>query len=75
LLRVNNFGKVSMEDRLQIQTFRQQKHDAREIVTAYQAKGRNLSSVKESYRRVDKRSSATERSACFSSSLQLVTWC
>lgn len=56
-------GKISYEDKLRIQTLREQKLGAKAIVAAYPMKGWSLSTVKDICRRVDKRGSATERKA------------
>lgn len=63
LLCISDMGKVSLEDKLRIQTLREQKLGAKAIVSAYPGKRWSLTTVKRICRLVDKGESATERKA------------
>ena len=54
-------GKVSLADRMRIQTLREQRLGAKAIMAAYPDKGWALSTVKKICQRVDGTRSATER--------------
>ena len=56
-------GKVSLADKMRIQTLRQQRLGANAIMAAYADKGWALSTVKKICQRVDRRGSATESKA------------
>ena len=56
-------GKVSLADRMRIQTLREQRLGAKAIMAAYVDKGWALSTVKKICQRVDQTRSATERKA------------
>jgi hypothetical protein len=54
-------GKVSLADKMRIQTLREQRLGAKAIMAAYPDKNWKLSTVKKICRRVDRTGSATER--------------
>ena len=54
-------GKLSVTDKLRIQTLREQRYGAKAIVSAYPLKNWRLSTVKKICQRVDLTGSATER--------------
>ena len=54
-------GKVSMTDKMRIQTLHEQRPGAKAIIAAYPDKQWKLSTVKTISRRVDERGSALER--------------
>ena len=56
-------GKVSLADKMRIQTLREQRLGAKAIVAAYTEKNWALSTVKKICQRVDQTGSATERKA------------
>jgi len=56
-------GKVSLVDKMRIQTLREQCLGAKSIMAAYPDKGWALSTVKKICQRVDRTGSATERKA------------
>jgi len=56
-------GKVSLADKLRIQTMREQRLGAKAIMAAYPDKGLALSTVMKICQRVDWMGSATERKA------------
>ena len=56
-------GKVSLADKMQIQTLREQCSGAKAIMAAYPDKGWVSSTVKKICQRVDRTGSATERKA------------
>jgi len=56
-------GKVSLADKMPIQTLREQRLGAKAIMAAYPDKGWALSRVKKICQRVDPMGSATERKA------------
>jgi len=56
-------GKVSLADKMRMQTLREQGYGAKAIVATYPLKTWKLSTVKKSCQRVDATGSATERKA------------
>jgi len=56
-------GKVSLVDKMRIQTLREQRLGAKAIMAAYPDKGWALSTVKKICQRFDRTGSATERKA------------
>jgi len=56
-------GKVSLADKMRMQTLREQGYGAKAIVAAYPLKNWKLSTVKKICQRVDATGSATERKA------------
>ena len=56
-------GKVSLVDKMRIQTLREQRLGAKAIMAAYPDKGWALSTMKKICQRVDRTGSATERKA------------
>ena len=56
-------GKVSLADKMRIQTLREQCLEAKAIMDAYPDKGWALSTVKKICQHVDRTGSATERKA------------
>jgi len=56
-------GKVSLADKMRMQTLREQGYGAKAIVAAYLLKNWKLSTVKKICQRVDATGSATERKA------------
>ena len=65
-------GKVSGDDKMRIQTLREQGFGARAIISRYPEKGWKLSTISKICKRVDERNSAVNRNQVVGDQSQLV---